>query len=99
MFDSGIEFLNLPALDPFFLEKINVTHNAFFISVDGAVKNITVEGLKNFTLESIFFDPETLIFNSTTKIPRIHLSADYDVKGRILVFSLPGIGNFHVNLG
>ena len=99
MFETGIESMNLPTLDPFFLENININQTGFLVSLEGLIKNVKVEGFKNFVLKEIFFNPETLDFSSSLCTPQMKISADYDVKGRLLIFTLPGSGSFQVNAG
>ena len=99
MLPRGAKSINLPIFDPYTGKSMEVNQSSQLLSLDGKIKNLKIEGFKDFIVKNIFFDPVNLDFHSTVRLPNMTVSTDYNVVGRILFFSLPGSGNFHVRAG
>ena len=100
MFTNEIRSMSLPILDPYIARNVRVIgQNSFLISVQGMITHAKVRGIKDFVAEDVLFDPKKLYFYGAIRLPKLYIVADYDVLGRLLLFSLPSVGKIHINPG
>ena len=96
---KGIDYLQIPRLDPYVLPQLKFYRTLPFLNVKADVTNIMAKGFKNFVIQDLFLHPETLEARVVLKVPRVSVTADYNLKGKILAFKLPGAGKFFGNFG
>ena len=96
---NGVDYLKIPRLDPYFLPQLQIYRNLPFLNIKADVTNFMTKGFKNFVIQDLFLHPETLEARVVLKVPRVSVTFDYNVKGKILAFKLPGAGNFAGNFG
>lgn len=98
MFIRGVPALQIPSLDPMFVDKIDFnTGNGRVVSLDAVFTDVNLYGGKNVEIKRLGFDFNQQMAEIVTYIPRITIDSHYKMKGRILVVELNGEGRARGN--
>lgn len=89
---EGIPELDVPPLEPLFLEKFPIAETEKF---QAHADNVTLRGLSNFEVKSFHDDREKMQLNIEVVFKRIELDADYDIDAKIIV-PIKGKGPIHI---
>ncbi|GBP43526.1 Protein takeout [Eumeta japonica] len=92
-FAQGIPALELPALDPLFLDELENDIKGLKMNC----KNINITGMEDTEIENFQMDVEKLSFKFMG-IFKLTVSGDYTLSGKVLVLPIQGQGKFKIYL-
>lgn len=91
--------LGLPLLDPLNLPILQIPPGKGLTQIQQVLKNIKITGLSKLTIEDLDLDlKDGLALKLKIKVPRIDLSANYDLQGKILIIPVYGKGSLKLAL-
>ncbi|XP_036332333.1 circadian clock-controlled protein daywake [Rhagoletis pomonella] len=93
----GIPELFIPPITPLVVPEIRMDQDSGAVYLHSIFKNITVNGLDDFTLNELHIDPEKMRFTLGMGVPKIAMDAKYVLKGKIMMMPLMGEGDFKAN--
>lgn len=94
---KGIPSMRLPGLDPFSLPSLSVDRSLDSLVIKTNLTNIQATGASNYAIKDISVDPHKLTLGMKIHMPQVQVKGNYDVKGRLLLLILNGIGAFKGN--
>ncbi|XP_066598656.1 protein takeout-like [Prorops nasuta] len=94
---DGIPALHIPPCEPLNIPKIDISQAAGPVSVSSTYTNIKVSGGTDFILKTVKVNVEKDRTKLKLKIPRLNMTADYIMDGRILMLPVTGNGIVHGN--
>lgn len=86
---NGIPEMHIPSLDPMHIPHAELDTGASFKAV---FDDIRIYGLSDFVLKSVKIDIKDNVIDVDLLFPLITAIADYNMKGRILILQLNGVG-------
>lgn len=89
---NGIPEMMLPRMEPLSIPEIAIKQNSGAIQVDSKYTNIIVQGMSNFTLNDVAIDLNNRKFCVNLWFPSLYMTADYHLRGRLLLLPLEGHG-------
>ena len=97
-FRNGIEVLDIPALDPYKVPAMNVSHTSSVTSVQMSGTNIECDKMYNYKLTYIDFRPQEGILKGRITFPLFLSNADYSIYGTLAKIPLIGNGKTSSNV-
>uniref|UniRef100_A0A0A9XEC2 Circadian clock-controlled protein n=1 Tax=Lygus hesperus TaxID=30085 RepID=A0A0A9XEC2_LYGHE len=94
---KGIPKIRVPAADPFVIPKLNINRDQPNLKIKANLKNIVAKGGSAFKIQRLKTDLNKLTLEAQVVLPKIQVTCDYDVDGRLLVVPLKGVGIFKGN--
>ncbi|GFT17859.1 uncharacterized protein NPIL_428192 [Nephila pilipes] len=95
----GIPAINMPVLDPLYLQNLQINVYENLATMDLHIKTITVEGFSAFEFHHIYPDLESFFLQVNLTIPDVTSWGKYDLRGKLLkIFPLKGFGDFQINV-
>ncbi|XP_058453618.1 circadian clock-controlled protein daywake-like [Malaya genurostris] len=85
-----------PSLDPYSIAQMDVDHGPSF---NAKLKNVTIEGVRDFVIKKLRPDLSEKRFNITAKLPNLFVRGKYNLNMNILLLKISGDGNFNLTLG
>ncbi|XP_026323616.1 protein takeout-like [Hyposmocoma kahamanoa] len=95
----GLPDLDIPPVEPLYVDKLLMENNAGPVRVTAAFTNITVLGPSNYTVNKVRSDLQKLRMDIAFSLPRIELSGLYEVSGQVLLFPVRSRGDFWAVFG
>ncbi|KAK7869871.1 hypothetical protein R5R35_006676 [Gryllus longicercus] len=86
---KGNPQIRLPSLDPLSVTEVRVQSGN---QLDMHCRNIVLKGLANTELLHIGIDLKNKVYSCICRIPRLEISGDYTVDGRVLILPIKGNG-------
>ncbi|XP_070507556.1 circadian clock-controlled protein daywake-like [Chironomus tepperi] len=93
---GGITEIDLPSLDPFIVDKVDLTHDYGVIKARGYMYNVKAHGYSAATIIKFSGIDKNLI-ELHFKVPVIKFTGFYKGRGELLSIPLQGTGPFTVN--
>ncbi|KAJ0181379.1 hypothetical protein K1T71_003464 [Dendrolimus kikuchii] len=90
----GLPDLDVPPVEPLFIERLVMENSAGPVRVTAAFSNITVMGPSNYTVTKIRSDLNKLRIDMGLILPRIEITGRYEVSGQVLLFPVRSQGDF-----
>ncbi|KAK4015444.1 protein takeout [Daphnia magna] len=87
---TGIPEINVPVLDPMFIQSINLVQGEF----RSTFSQIQVRGMSKFITNSVTADPDAMTMKLRLSIPELRITGQYKTSGRIFVLAVEGSGTF-----
>ncbi|KAI9556806.1 hypothetical protein GHT06_016597 [Daphnia sinensis] len=87
---TGIPEINVPVLDPMFIQSINLVQGDF----RSTFSQIQVRGMSKFITNSVTADPDAMTMKLRLSIPELRITGQYKTSGRIFVLAVEGTGTF-----
>lgn len=94
---KGARSLNLPPLDPFRIPSLFIDRQLDSLKIKANMRNVQVFGGMNYNIQELDADPKDLTATLKIYLPRIEVSGEYDIQGRLLLLPLNGVGTFKGN--
>ncbi|KAF6204255.1 hypothetical protein GE061_002595 [Apolygus lucorum] len=94
---KGIPKIRVPAADPFVIPELNINRDQPNLKIKANLKNIVAKGGSAFKIQRLKTDLNKLTLEAQIILPKIQVTCDYDVDGRLLVVPLKGRGIFKGN--
>ncbi|KAK9888494.1 hypothetical protein WA026_000745 [Henosepilachna vigintioctopunctata] len=94
---KGIPELDVPSLEPLFLDEIKIRSGPSAVKLDANITNIKVWGSSEFKILELRPNVAKRRFAFRALIPHIHFEGDYDVDMHILVLKYKGVGPINGN--
>ncbi|VVC90730.1 unnamed protein product [Leptidea sinapis] len=91
---KGLTDLDVPPVEPLFIDKLVMENSAGPVRVTAAFSNITVVGPSNYTVTKIRSDLKKLRIDMGLVLPRIEATGKYEVSGQVLLFPVRSQGDF-----
>lgn len=91
---SGIPEMHVPSLEPLLIPHVELDTGVSFKAV---FNNIHIYGLSKFIMKNVNFDVDRNVVDVNLRFPLVTASADYAMKGRILILQLNGFGKCEGN--
>ncbi|XP_018321059.1 circadian clock-controlled protein-like [Agrilus planipennis] len=91
---NGLEEINVPAIDPLFIQRLIMENGHGPFKIKALFKNVTVKGPSNYTVGRIKSDLDNYILDVDLKLPEIEVSGKYEVGGTVLLFPIRSAGDF-----
>ncbi|XP_004923014.1 protein takeout [Bombyx mori] len=91
---KGLPDLELPPVEPLFIDRLVMENSAGPVRVTAAFSNITVIGPSNYTVTKIRSDLKKLRIDLGLVLPRIEITGRYEVSGQVLLFPVRSRGDF-----
>ncbi|KAK5646927.1 hypothetical protein RI129_005391 [Pyrocoelia pectoralis] len=88
----GIPELNYPPVDPLHCRNVSVTIGESSIKIEAHLANGVITGLKDMKMLDCHPNFDTGVIETKVIIPKMNLKADYNLKGKILLFDIDGEG-------
>ena len=79
---DGIPELDVPSLEPLFVEEVALANLDDFRAV---ATNIKLRGLSSFNIKHLKVDLEKQKIDIEVNFPKVYMDSDYDVKAKIIV--------------
>ncbi|KAK7869870.1 hypothetical protein R5R35_006675 [Gryllus longicercus] len=86
---KGNPSMRLPSLDPLSVTEVRIQSDN---QLDMHCRNIVLKGLANTELLHIGIDLKNKVYSCICRIPRLEISGDYTVDGRVLLLPIKGNG-------
>lgn len=98
-FLKGMPELHLPQFDPYHIDKVefSTAGNNNAMSFSTILTNVYMYGSKDIILVNLTVDLENVVVNVETHFHLAYLTADYQIKGNILVLPLDSTGKAQIN--
>ncbi|XP_057337488.1 protein takeout-like [Microplitis mediator] len=93
----GIKELNIPSCEPLKISKINISQSAATIAVKFVCTNILINGGTHFVLKKVNIDFDKNQIQLKIFFPRLSMTSDYDINGRIMMIPIRGQGQCQGN--
>ncbi|CRL02518.1 CLUMA_CG015347, isoform A, partial [Clunio marinus] len=90
--NRGIPELNVPSLEPLFVDEIKIEQTGNGMELSAAFKNISLSGVTRFRLRSVRTNITTGKFRMKVWFPNLVLNATYELRGKLLMMPLNGKG-------
>lgn len=87
---TGIPEINVPVLDPMFINSINLIQGDF----KSTFSQIQVRGLSKFVTKGVSADADNMTLKLRLQIPELRITGQYKLTGRLFVMNLEGTGTF-----
>ncbi|XP_014094255.2 protein takeout [Bactrocera oleae] len=97
LLNYGIPELFIPPITPLVVPEIRMDQDSGAIYLHSTFKNITVNGLANFTLNELHINPQKMRLTLMLSVPNVTMNAKYKMKGKIMMMPLLGEGDFKAN--
>ncbi|XP_014210396.1 uncharacterized protein LOC106640774 [Copidosoma floridanum] len=94
---KGIPGMRLPALDPFVLPSLSIDRSLDQLVIKTNITNIQATGASNYAINEIDVDPRALTLGMKIHMPFVQVRGNYEVRGRLLLLVLNGVGAFKGN--
>lgn len=99
MFVKGVPELQIPVLDPLYLDRINLnTGNGTAVNLNAVFTDIILHGCSNVDILKLSVDVMKKEAELRTFFPHVMIKGDYKLKGKFLILQLNGagksVGNF-----
>ncbi|XP_012275261.1 protein takeout [Orussus abietinus] len=94
---TGIAQLHIPPCEPLHVPQIEISQEAGPVSVKSTYTNIRVLGGTDFVLKSVKIDQDKDRIRLKLYIPRLEMTSNYTMEGRILMLPITGKGTAHGN--
>lgn len=83
---TGVPELNIPTLDPFNLDEIDIDHKfGPTMFVKGVLKNLKAYGGSGIIFDDIKLNPQTLEGEVMVSFPYIYAETEYNIQGQFLI--------------
>ncbi|XP_058803121.1 putative beta-carotene-binding protein [Phymastichus coffea] len=79
---AGVPELDVPALEPLYVEEIALADLADFKAI---AYNVKLRGLSNYVIKYLKVDLDKATIDLDILFPKVFMTSDYDVKAKILV--------------
>lgn len=86
--------MHIPRLEPLIVPRAELDTGATFKAI---FENIHLYGLSSFALKNINLDVNTNTVDIHLLFPSVRAIADYNMKGKILILQLNGVGKCEGN--
>lgn len=93
---QGIKELRMPPLEPLLVQHAELDTGSAFKAV---FDNINIYGLTNFIVKKINVDIDRNTLEVDLLFPFVRTTADYTIKGRLLILQLNGFGKSRGSYG
>ncbi|XP_039953710.1 circadian clock-controlled protein daywake [Bactrocera tryoni] len=93
----GIPELFIPPITPLVVPEIRMDQDSGAIYLHSTFKDITVNGLANFTLNELHINPQKMRMTLMMSVPNVTMNAKYKMQGKIMMMPLMGEGDFKAN--
>ena len=93
-----IDSMNLPTLEPYKIDSINLHANTIPLKLNLTITNIVGQGFSGFVIDQIQFNPENLTAFIEIRIPQSYVTANYNLNGTLFGYKLPAKGSFRTVL-
>ncbi|CAD6992042.1 unnamed protein product [Ceratitis capitata] len=97
LFHYGIPELFIPPITPLVIPEIKMDQDSGAIYLHSTFKNITVNGLANYTINELHINPKKMRLTLVMSVPKVAMDAKYVMKGKIMMMPLMGNGDFKAN--
>ncbi|GFG36375.1 hypothetical protein Cfor_06094 [Coptotermes formosanus] len=94
---AGIPKINVPPIEPFVLPALEINRDLDAIKIRAFIQNAVAYGGSGFVINSLKTDIDKLALELSINLPRIDVTAEYDVDGRVLVAPIKSSGVFKGN--
>ncbi|KAK6633523.1 hypothetical protein RUM44_004130 [Polyplax serrata] len=91
---NGIPELEIPAIDPLKIPRIQMENGSGRIRVKAVFTNLTIYGSSNHTLTGVRANIDNYQLELSAKAPRLVATGRYEVLGNVLVFNIRSKGDF-----
>ncbi|KAJ1528365.1 hypothetical protein ONE63_006784 [Megalurothrips usitatus] len=95
--NKGIPKLHVPPYEPLEFPALDVDRNLDNIQVKAHLTNVKIHGASGFKIDSLKSDLAKHEVTASITIPKIYVTMDYKVDGRLLVVPITGFGAFKGN--
>lgn len=95
---KGIPNLSVPPLEPLQVAAINIDSGAGPVTITQNYRNIKIHGLPDSVVTSYKADLKRYRLRTESITPKMEFSADYVMKGRILVLPIQGKGIANITM-
>ncbi|KAF7282498.1 hypothetical protein GWI33_002601 [Rhynchophorus ferrugineus] len=89
---AGIPEINVPAVEPLFLDAITLNSGPNQAKIDANITNVKVHGASAFEIMDLRVNLKKNKFIFRVKLPKIDFEGDYDIDMNILVLKYKGQG-------
>ncbi|XP_050309722.1 protein takeout-like [Anthonomus grandis grandis] len=89
---NGIEELGIPSCEPLVISEVLIDQGNGPVSVKSTYKNIKVFGPSEFLLRNVKINLDKDRFKIKLFIPKLNISTDYTMDGKILMMPISGSG-------
>ncbi|BES95849.1 Haemolymph juvenile hormone Hypothetical protein protein (JHBP) [Nesidiocoris tenuis] len=94
---KGIPELGFGSFDPLYIERISLKDGTGRFKLSQTLSNLTVTGLRDFTIRDLSISLKTLTLNVITDVKRMRFEGNYEIDGNILVIPITGTGHASYN--
>lgn len=94
---KGIPELALAPLDPLLISNVSFSIGSESMTLDVKLRNLKVMDLGFFEVKNLTTKINEGIINFEFYLPQLRIVADYEIKGKLLVFAVAGIGPCALN--
>ena len=94
---NGIKTIGVPRLNPFRYPYVNFTHTSFISDLQGSIFDLILDGLHDYEITKINFDPQNGIVTGNLIVPFWKLLAFYTVNGVLAQIRVVGNGIANAN--
>ncbi|XP_077289807.1 circadian clock-controlled protein daywake-like [Arctopsyche grandis] len=94
---KGIPEIRVPPYEPLEIPKLTIDRNLEALRVKATLNNMKVDGASAFKIKNLKIDLEKYVAEVSISLPRLHVTSDYDVSGRLLLIPLAGKGTLDGN--
>ncbi|XP_014472151.1 PREDICTED: protein takeout-like isoform X2 [Dinoponera quadriceps] len=92
---KGIPELDVPPIEPLFLENLRLLRGPNSASFDMNLTNIEVYGASTFKIDNLKVDINKLLFTYNLTFSKLEFQGKYSIDAKILLFQLKGAGNLN----
>ncbi|KAH1024377.1 hypothetical protein HUJ05_003868 [Dendroctonus ponderosae] len=97
MLKEGLPELNVPGIDPFKMEQIEIMDGTLLPELKASLVNLEVIGLGDFEITNLKMDLENHVYDVGVKVPFLDIHGGYNVDGKLLSTTIQSTGTFNAN--
>ncbi|XP_015109262.1 protein takeout [Diachasma alloeum] len=94
---SGIPEFNIPPCEPLHVPQVEIKQDAGPVSISSNYSNIKIAGGSDFNLKSVKIDADNDRIRLKLYIPRLTMTSNYNMSGKILMLPITGHGQARGN--
>ncbi|KAL1450221.1 hypothetical protein WDU94_002664 [Cyamophila willieti] len=92
-FQQGLPELRIPSLEPLLLPGVVLdSSSSQVVNFKAEFKNMKIYGAKNMDVKDIKLDVKNQKLTMTLQFPKVYMTSDYDMNGKVLVLPIKGNG-------
>lgn len=86
-------------MDSFDLDKYSFARSTYLLSINGTFTNYKSQGLSQVIIDKVHVDPKLLTVDAMITIPKLAVTSNFDMTGKVVLISLPRYGVFQGDFG